>query len=207
MRMGECPVRPYLSAPFRTVRGRGRLCMFPVRRAAVFRLSPSNPDSHGGTTGASGSCGTRSAGGRQRNGAYAPQAPIGVSAWVSGARRCQACGARRFAEPASRSHDRGHFQLLGTLGPGPQVRSFLARRLPAVLVRALHCLLGASLFECPKVEKSSAICALCSGFRPCAPYCVRGMACGKRGWVHRRALVCCRGYKRAMGAMHAPRIR
>lgn len=202
MRMGECPVRPYLSAPFRTVRGRGRLCMFPVRRAAAFRLSSSNPGSQGG---ASGSCGTCSAGRRQRTGAYASQAPMG---WAR-ARR----GVAKPVVPAasqnrsSRSHEQGHFQLLGTLSPGPQVRSFLARRLPAVLVRASHCLLGASLFECPKVEKPSAICVLCGGFRPCAPYCVRGMGRGKRGWVHRRALVCCRGYKRAMGAMHAPRIR
>lgn len=202
MRMGECPVRPYLSAPFRTVRGRGRLCMFPVRRASVFRLSSSNPGSQGG---ASGSCGTRSAGERQHAGAYASQAPMG---WAR-ARR----GVAKPVVPAasqnrsSRSHEQRHFQLLGTLSPGLQVWSFITHRLPAGLMRTLHCLLGASLFECPKVEKSSAICVLCGGFASARPIVCGEWGAGSRGWAHRRALVCCRSYKRAMGAMHAPRIR
>ena len=59
--------------------------MFPVRRAGALRLSSSNPNSHGGTTGATSSCGTRSAGGRQRAGAYASQVPMGgerMGVWV-----------------------------------------------------------------------------------------------------------------------------
>ena len=105
----------------------------------------------------------------------------GATLYVPGPGRCRACGARRFAVSASRSHEQRHFQLLGTLSPGLQVWSFITHRLPSGLMRTLHCLLGASLFECPKVEKSSATCVLCGGFRLCAPYCVRGMGCGKPG--------------------------